>query len=159
MAVFVCDNRALQGVPLKMWWLLVLALALSPLAWLAPSRRQRGAMEMRLQARRMGLGMQLAQQDWPHWMLRPPPSSCAQYYRMRPVSGRPQWVYWQSEPGLWLNQWREPCLDQVLLQQLQRLPSDVFKVEAGPRVVALFWGERGGSDALVAIDQALRDWL
>ena len=50
--------------------LLLIAVMLSPLAWLAPSRRQSAAMQVRLQARRMGLSMQLLKQDWPHWLER-----------------------------------------------------------------------------------------
>lgn len=51
-------------------WLVILLLAvmLSPLAWLMPSNRQRGKMALRLEARRLGLAMQLARQDWPHWL-------------------------------------------------------------------------------------------
>lgn len=41
-------------------WLVILLLAvmLSPLAWLMPSNRQRGKMALRLEARRLGLAMQ-----------------------------------------------------------------------------------------------------
>lgn len=142
------------------WWigLLLLACALSPLAWLAPSRRQRGAMEVRLQARRLGLAMQLAQQDWPHWLERMPPASCAQYYRLRRAGQRPQWCYWQSAPGRWLDTWREPCTDPELLAQLQTLPEDAFKVEAGRQVVAIYWGERGDGAALQRIADSLARW-
>ncbi|MDU3292799.1 MAG: hypothetical protein E7E29_13725, partial [Pseudomonas aeruginosa] len=40
-------------------WLVILLLAvmLSPLAWLMPSNRQRGKMALRLEARRLGLAM------------------------------------------------------------------------------------------------------
>ena len=42
-------------------WLVVsiLALILSPMAWLLPSHRQSGRMALRMEARRMGLAMQL----------------------------------------------------------------------------------------------------
>lgn len=63
-------------------WLVILLLAvmLSPLAWLMPSNRQRGKMALRLEARRLGLAMQLARQDWPHWLESAPPTSCAQFH-------------------------------------------------------------------------------
>lgn len=66
-------------------WIVVsiLAVVLSPLAWLRPSRRQSGQIALRMEARRMGLGMQLAPQEWPHWMDPQPPSPCAQYHRPR----------------------------------------------------------------------------
>ena len=62
-------------------WIVVsiLALVLSPLAWLRPSRRQSGRMALRMEARRMGLAMQLASQEWPHWLERAIPSPAAQY--------------------------------------------------------------------------------
>lgn len=131
--------------------LLLVALALSPLAWLVQSRRQRGQMDVRLQARRMGVAMQLMPQDWPHWLERLPPSPCPQYHRVRRRGRQDSWCYWQYEPGQWLNKWREPCEDSVLLAQLLELPADVFKAEASTQVVVLYWGERGGEEALQQI--------
>ncbi len=134
--------------------LLLVAVALSPLAALLPSRRQRGQMDVRLQARRMGVAMQLMPQDWPHWLVRVPPSPCPQYHRARHAR-QDSWCYWQGEPGQWLNKWREPCEDGALLAQLLELPADVFKVEASTKMVALCWGERGGEEAL----QRIADFL
>ncbi|WP_339461896.1 hypothetical protein [Pseudomonas sp. EA_105y_Pfl2_R69] len=134
--------------------LVLVAIALSPLAALLPSRRQRGQMDVRLQARRMGVAMQLMPQDWPHWLAQLPPSPCPQYHSAR--RGRQDsWCYWQGEPGQWLNKWREPCEDGALLAQLLELPADVFKVEASTKMVALCWGERGGEEAL----QRIADFL
>jgi hypothetical protein len=135
--------------------LLLLAFVLSPLSWLIPSRRQRGRMDVRLQARRMGLAMQLSRQQWPHWLAPEPPHSCAQYHRARRRGQQDSWCYWQAEPGAWVNQWREPCADQVLAEQLARLPADVFKAEASPQMIALYWGEREQADAL----QRIADFL
>lgn len=139
-------------------WLLVLALAvmLSPLAWLAPSRRQRGQMDVRLQARRMGVAMQLAPQQWPHWLLREPPDTCPQYHCVRRRGQTDSWCYWQLEPGQWVNKWREPCADQPLLARLQALPADVFKVEATEQMLAVCWGERGAKAALESIVEFLQ---
>ena len=66
-------------------WIVVsiLAVVLSPLAWLRPSRHQSGRMALRMEARRMGLAMQLSPQQWPHWLKQEPPSPCAQYHRPR----------------------------------------------------------------------------
>ncbi len=138
-------------------WLVILLLAvmLSPLAWLMPSNRQRGKMAVRLEARRLGLAMQLARQDWPHWLESAPPTSCAQFHCPR-RRGREAWCYWQNTPGQWLNQWREPCADDELLDALRSLPGDVYKVEATAQFLALYWGERGDSADLGRIAEFLR---
>ncbi|TXH94595.1 MAG: hypothetical protein E6Q72_05865 [Pseudomonas sp.] len=139
------------------WWivLLLVGAALSPLVWLRPSSRQRGQMGLRLAARRLGLGMQLSQQQWPHWFKVAPPDSCAQYYRGRRGGRRDSWSYWQIAPGQWCNQWREPCADTVMLERLRSLPGDVYKIEAGPQMVALYWGERGSEDDLQRMAELL----
>lgn len=139
------------------WWvvLLLIGAALSPLVWLRPSPRQRGQMALRLAARRLGLGMQLSQQDWPHWFEGHPPASCAQYHRGRRRGVSDTWSYWQTAPGQWCNQWREPCVDAGMLEKLQRLPVDVYKVEAGPQMVALYWGERGEEPELQRVAEFL----
>ncbi|UTW08429.1 hypothetical protein [Pseudomonas benzenivorans] len=139
-------------------WLLLLLLAciLSPLTWLIPSRRQRGQMDVRLQARRMGLAMQLSRQKWPHWLATEPPGACAQYHLGRRRGHRDSWCYWQAVPGQWVNQWREPVAQGPLAEQLARLPADVFKAEATPQMVALCWGERGQDDGLQRIVDFLR---
>jgi len=134
----------------------ILALILSPLAWLRPSRRQSGRMALRMEARRIGLGMQLAPQEWPHWLPTEPPSPCAQYHLPRSRKEPVCWVYWQTEPGVWVNQWREPCEDDALVAQLRSLPADVFKVEAGKQLIALYWAERGESEVLQRIAAVLK---
>ena len=135
------------------WWivLLLVGAALSPLVWLRPSPQQRGQMELRLAARRLGLGMQLGQQQWPHWLEKQPPERCAQYHRGRRAGRSDSWSYWQVAPGQWCNQWREPCADAAMLERLQALPADVYKVEASPQMISLFWGERGGEEELRAV--------
>jgi hypothetical protein len=139
------------------WWivLLLVGAALSPLVWLRPSPRQRGQMELRLAARRQGLGMQLGQQEWPHWLEVQPPERCAQYHRGRRAGRRDSWAYWQTAPGRWCNQWREPCVDALMLERLCSLPADVYKVEASAQMVSLYWGERGGEAEL----RKVAEWL
>ncbi|WP_213877806.1 hypothetical protein [Pseudomonas sp. dw_358] len=139
-------------------WIVVsiLALVLSPLAWLMPSRNQSAKMDLRLEARRMGLAMQLAPQDWPHWLPSAPPSPCAQFHRPRRLGASDRWSYWQTLPGAWLNQWREPCEDQRLLAVFGTLPGNVFKVEADGQMITLYWGEKGEISDLRAIDGALK---
>lgn len=134
---------------------LLLGLALSPLVWLRPSRRENRQMGHRLAARGMGLGMQLASESWPHWLAKEPPSRCAQYHRPRRRGNDDQWCYWQFAAGQWLNQWREPCLDTRLLEQFARLPSDAYKVEAGKQMIAVFWGEGAELQALENIAAVL----
>lgn len=121
----------------------ILALVLSPMAWLRPSRNQSGKMSLRMAARRMGLAMQLTPIQWPHWFGQGAPDPCAQYHRPRRPGRADQWVYWQSTPGEWLNQWREPLQDARLQAQFERLPGNVFKVEATAQLLSLFWGEKG----------------
>ncbi|WPO98495.1 hypothetical protein SFA35_17895 [Pseudomonas sp. HR96] len=139
-------------------WIVVsiLALVLSPLAWLMPSRNQSGKMDLRLQARRMGLAMQLAPQQWPHWLPSEPPSPCAEYHRPRRAGAADRWSYWQTTPGTWLNQWREPCEDARLQPLLATLPANVYKVEAGEQMMTLYWGEKGEIKDLQAIDALLK---
>lgn len=139
-------------------WIVVsiLALVLSPMVWLRPSRNQTGQMAVRLEARRMGLAMQLTPQQWPHWLPKEPPNPCAQYHRPRRAGRSDQWCYWQTEPGVWLNQWREPCDDARLQAQFTQLPGNVYKVEAGPQLLALYWGERGDSKVLQDIATVLK---
>jgi hypothetical protein len=56
---------------------------------------------------------------------------------------------------VWLNQWREPCEDSRVLEQLARLPESVYKVEAGNQMIALYWSERGEKSVLQDIAQVL----
>lgn len=138
-------------------WLVVsiLAVILSPLAWLRPSRKQSRQMSLRLEARRAGLAMQLAPQQWPHWLEKEPPSPCPQYHRARRAGHADAWSYWQVSPGVWWNQWREECVEQRLVEVLTQLPDSVYKVEADRQMIALYWGERGESSAVQAVKQAL----
>lgn len=138
-------------------WMIVavLALVLSPLVWMVPSRRQRGQMDMRLAARRLGLGMQVARKDWPHWLQPEPPHACAQYHWPRPA-GLADWSYWQVAPGQWHNRWREPCAEPAHLVHLATLPTDVYQVEALGRMLALYWGEKGGEQELERVAAGMR---
>src|SRR3989338_5275200 len=139
-------------------WVVIglLAVLLSPLAWLVPSRRQQGQMAMRMAARGMGLAMQLARQEWPHWLPEEPPNPCPQYHRARRAGQRDSWCYWQVAPGQWVNQWREPCVDTRLIEYLQALPADVYKVGGGPRMLARGGGERGDAQALQPVAALLK---
>jgi hypothetical protein len=109
-----------------------------------------------MEARRMGLAMQLSAQDWPHWLAKEPPSPCAQYHRPRRGSKPSVWAYWQAEPGVWLNQWREPCEDAALLAHFNTLPADVYKVEADQQMITLYWGEKGEAEVLQRIAAVLK---
>lgn len=142
---------------MTVWIVLLLLLAvLSPLTWLIPSRRQKGSMEVRLQARRLGLSMQLAEQHWPHWQQPEPPQRCGQYYVPRRRSSVDIWSYWQASPGVWVNQWREPCSDARVAARLAELPADAFKVDAGAQLLSVYWGERGGEGALEKVHAVLK---
>lgn len=141
-----------------MVWLIMAALLLamlSPLVWLLPSRGQKERMNVRLAARRLGLGVQLVREEWPHWQEAAPASTCAQYHSARAPGGK-TWCYWQAAPGQWCNQWREPCEDRVLLDCLALAPADLYRVEAGEGMFLLYWGERGGEAALQRIEQLMK---
>ncbi|MBD1553226.1 hypothetical protein [Pseudomonas typographi] len=133
----------------------IILVVLSPLAWLKPSRRQSGRMAARLEARRLGVAMQLVPQQWPHWLQAAPPGTCAQYAVPRQLGRMNTWCYWQAQPGLWVNQWREPCECENLLQVFSQWPADVWKAEANHHVVAVYWGEQGDPKAIAAGLRAL----
>ena len=140
------------------FWIIlsIVGVMLSPLVWLRPSRQQGGSMALRMEARRIGLAMQLAPQEWPHWLAKEPPSPCAQYHRPRRGSRPSVWAYWQAEPGIWLNQWRECCNDDALLAHFNTLPADVYKVEADQQMITLYWGEKGDAEVLQRIAAVLK---
>ena len=140
------------------WWLvpLLIFVLLSPLTWLLPSRRQRGQMDVRLAARRQGLSMQLTPQNWPHWIEPEPPDPCPQYALARRGGTVQPLDLWQIEPGRWVNQWREPIVDQALLERLAKLPADLYRLQRTPQAVIACWGERGGSEALTEVAAVLR---
>ncbi len=104
----------------------------------------------------MGLAMQLIPQQWPHWLSVDAPSPCAQYHRPRSRRDPDTWAYWQMTSGNWVNQWRESCEDQRLLVQFQTLPPDVYKVEAGKQLIALYWAEKGDAQVLQRIAAVLK---
>ena len=139
-------------------WIVVsiLLVVLSPLAWLRPSRAQNGRMALRMEARRLGLAMQLTPQDWPHWLGQPPPNPCAQYHRARRVNQPASWSYWQKAPGVWVNQWQETCQDESLVSHFRTLPANVYKVEADRQMIALYWGEKGDASVLQDISAVLK---
>ncbi|NRH29275.1 MULTISPECIES: hypothetical protein [Pseudomonas] len=129
---------------MNFWIILILLFCvLSPFAMLMPSRRLRGRMDVRTEARRMGLIMQLSRQEWPYWLENKPLDSCPQYHRSRLRGRREHWCFWQDGAGNWLNQWREPCADPALAAALAELPADVYKAEANAQMVGICWGEAG----------------
>ncbi|ARU89045.1 hypothetical protein [Pseudomonas sp. M30-35] len=141
---------------------IVLALlfcVLSPLAMLMPSRRLRGRMDVRMQARQFGLAVNISRQEWPHWMQRGQPATCPQYHLARRRGHKDSWCYWQAEPGQWLNQWREPCANAGLAEQLASLPADVYKAELSPQMVAVCWGESAKAQDLEAISGFLKSYF
>jgi hypothetical protein len=100
--------------------------------------------------------MQLAPQEWPHWLSQEPPSPCAQYHRPRRGNQPACWSYWQKSPGVWVNQWQETCEDPGLLNHFEKLPGNVYKVEADKQMIALYWGEKGEAEVLQHIDATLK---
>lgn len=142
---------------MNLWLVLLLVgVVISPLSWLVPSRHQRGRSDIRVEARRLGLAMQLSRQEWPFWLEQPAPSMCAQYLRERRRGEvRTDWCFWQMRPGVWVDRWRDPCTDEQLAAQLAALPGDVYKAEAMASTVSVCWGERNGLEALQRVDAFL----
>lgn len=140
------------------WWLvpLLIFVVLSPLTWLLPSRRQRGQMDVRLGARRQGLSMQLAPQAWPHWMDPLPPDPCPQYALPRRRRDAQEVDVWQPGAGCWVDRWRKPVNDPLLLERLAGLPADVYRLQANAQSVTAFWGEKGGEPALADVVTVLK---
>jgi hypothetical protein len=141
----------IEACTLNYWVILLLFVILAPMVWLVPSRRQQGQITVRLQARRLGLGMQLSPQQWPHWIAETAPDPCPQYYRARREGSAGEWCYWRAASGEWQDRWREPCQDPGIAEALEQLPGDTYKFEASDRVIAVCWGERGGEEALSAL--------
>jgi hypothetical protein len=57
---------------------------------------------------------------------------------------------------VWVNQWREVCVDEKLLPHFSTLPANVYKVEADKQMITLYWGEKGEATVLQDIDAVLK---
>ena len=57
---------------------------------------------------------------------------------------------------MWVNQWQEVCEDRALLNHFEKLPGNVFKVEADKQMIALYWGEKGEATVLQDICAVLK---
>ncbi|MNG23459.1 hypothetical protein D3C84_1080680 [compost metagenome] len=55
-----------------------------------------------------------------------------------------------------MNQWQEACEDPVLLNHFEKLPGNVYKVEADKQMITLYWGEKGEAEVLQQIDATLK---
>ena len=44
----------------------------------------------------------------------------------------------------------------MLLDHFEKLPGNVFKVEADKQIIALYWGEKGEAEVLQQIDATLK---
>ncbi|MNY74821.1 hypothetical protein D3C86_2139380 [compost metagenome] len=55
-----------------------------------------------------------------------------------------------------MNQWQEVCEDPLLLNHFEKLPANVYKVEADKQMITLYWGEKGEADVLQHIDATLK---
>ena len=81
---------------------------------------------------------------------------------LRPVPSTTSWPsasvldLLQKSPGVWVNQWQEVCEDQALLNHFEKLPGNVYKVEADKQMIALYWGEKGEAEVLQQIDATLK---
>ncbi|MNR54570.1 hypothetical protein D3C85_1747810 [compost metagenome] len=57
---------------------------------------------------------------------------------------------------MWVNQWQEVCEDPALLIHFEKLPDNVYKVEADKQMITLYWGEKGEAEVLQHIDTTLK---
>jgi hypothetical protein len=142
--------------------ILVVAMLVGPIAMLRPTRRQRQLAELRQEAARMGLRVELQSLGG---------RSLAAYERRWPLTGgekNPVKRGWALDRqtyehdihfhGLW--HWRDENrapveLHEALHQALAELPGTVQSVEATPVGLRCVWGESGGKAEI----QAIADWL
>ena len=127
------------------WWivLLLVGAALSPLVWLRPSPQQRGQM-VRLAARAWSLacswGSSSGRTGWRNNRRNAvpiPPGSAARGAVTAGATGR-------SRRGSGATSGASPAPMRSCWNASVALPADVYKVEATPQMISLFWGERGG---------------
>ncbi len=134
---------------------LVVAMLVSPIAWLIPSSSQRRIEAMRAEARRLGFQVQLV----------PLPQTRRQQVRKEEeVQGACYRLPWESDmryspQGQFLrdeppqdraDDWPEACF--------AALPPSVVALDCNRLGTAMYWREQGEPAQLSQAQQALRDW-
>lgn len=161
----------------------VLAVAIGPILWLLPSRRQRQLEKWRTAARRHGLVVEVTHVEHadapPEERVsaggtpRPAERQCIAYRLplLPPLEDAPCWQLMKSEPGSpelpgWLLPTRPPKLPTPpadywprLLPLLDALPGGCIGVEATPRAISWFGLETAEDDAIDAAVGQIRDGL
>lgn len=163
----------------------VLVVALGPIFWLLPSKRQRRSSAFRLAARRLGLAVEVASIEKPDasveervsaaGVARQPRQSCAAYRLPlpAPLYDAPRWRLAKSERGSrqlagWTavatpaNVPEEGDYWQRLAAIVDALPGGCLGVEAASSAIVWYGTERlaGGDDSSVdAVVTSIRDGL
>ncbi len=162
-----------------MWtWGIVVLIMLSlvgSMMWAMPSPREKAQALLRSKARTLGLQVQLVRLTAPratgeseaeeferaaYRQLRSGLSAAQrerlvpwQVFRIRSLAcdGLPDGWSWKQGEGILM-----PAQLEVLADALQALPEDVVALESTPIHVSAFWRERGGVEALEAINMTLQ---
>ncbi|MDB4837626.1 hypothetical protein OAH87_04080 [Marinomonas sp.] len=136
---------------------IVLSLAGS-IMWVLPSRKDRDQMALRLQARKLGLNVQLTSIDLPDkWDKTKETHKVAaySYYHIKPLTSLSTsvwllpyevWKYESITEGWWSN--RCLPLDQDELKALKNYSTLITAIKVAPEGVFLYWRESGDSESL-----------
>lgn len=137
-----------------MFWVIaiaVLAFMLAPILWIIPSPRQRRQAELRERARQLGVSVQITQlPQTRRQRVRKEAAIGGLCYAMTLPKSRAgeRWRYWldgseDDVPG-------PPAPIAERIEGLQvRLPSDTIVIEAGSRMLRIFWHEAHADIAAV----------
>ncbi len=114
-------------------------------------------MALRMEARRIGLAMQLAPQEWPHWLKqRAAEPLCAILpATTRQHAGNLELLAVGDRVCGLISGVKSATIEK-LLPHFATLPANVYKVEADKQMIALYWGEKGEASDLLAIDALLK---
>lgn len=133
--------------------LFILAVAISPLLQMVPSKRQRRQAAMREQAAIAGLFVEFRSVPG-----EPEEAASGQtiFYGLRWPRGHTlAAVLWHRRSDRWYCQ-SDPAAQAPEL--LQSLPEDVVAASVNGVAVGVYWQEQGGADEVAAIASSLQQW-
>ena len=133
----------------------VLAVALSPLLSMMPSRRQREIADLRQAAAMCGLFVEL--RDFPGAPRQDPAWAFYGRNREREDSGSPETIECIFADGQWSTRRGHPGAPRIAL--LEKLPVGIPLLISDLNGVGVFWDEQGQPDTVREIDTVLKSWL
>lgn len=145
---------------------IALLVALSPVAWMMPSPRQRREARLRECARRLGLEVRIGElpqtrrqrvrreapvqgviyrlplrKGWPH----------VRAHLISRAAANAAWEMAEESPEL------APALAQTLQRIADRMPADVVAIELAGSGPAIYWRERGDEQTVVKLHELLTE--